>query len=380
MRFTKIKLPFKLKKSVLALGAQGKNTTCFAKGQSAYISRLHPDLNSPKDFLQFSQTVKYFLKKQPQAVVCDLHPEYQSSKYMSCSQYIQHHHAHIASGMAENGLKNRKVIGIAFDGTGLGTDDKLWGAEFLICDYKNFIRVAHLKEIPLLGGERAILEPWRVAAAWMYLIYKEKFLSLKISFIKNLDKNKWRILKKMYKAGFNSPLTSSMGRLFDAVAVLVLEKNNADYEAELALGLERLAIGYKLPATSYNFKLLKEGDSYILDPAPMFKQVVSDLKNNEPKGKIAYKFHLTVAEMARKTCAALKNKSKINEVVLSGGVFQNKLLLRLSSDLLYKEGFQVFTHQSLPCNDSTISLGQAVIAGCAAKRLNSGRRPAPTRK
>jgi len=370
MRLAKIKLPFKLRKSVLALGPQGKNTVCFAKGSLAYLSPVRNNLSDPEDFLAFTKAAKYFLKKDPKAIAYDLHPEYQSSKFaahLSPITYhlspIQHHHAHIASCMAENGLKNKKVIGVAFDGTGLGADDALWGAEFLICDYKKFSRVAHLKEIPLLGGERAIREPWRLAAAWLYLTYKEKFLSLKINFVKNLDKDKWRILEKMYKIRLNSPLASSMGRLFDAVGALVLEKKNAADEAELAVELEKLAAGCRPEATGYDFNLLKDRDGYTLDPAPAFKQIVSDSKNNQPKSKIAYKFHLTVAEMIRKTCIALKKKSKINQVVLSGGVFQNKLLLRLSLDLLCKEGFRVFVHRILSSNDSGISLGQAVIAG-----------------
>lgn len=373
MRLVKIKLPFKLRKSVLALGPQGKNSVCFAKGSLAYLSPVHNNLSDPEDYSAFTKSVKYFLKKGPKIIAYDLHPEYQSSKFaahlspVTCHlSPIQHHHAHIASCMAENGLKNKKVIGVAFDGTGLGADDALWGAEFLICDYKNFTRVAHLKEIPLLGGERAIREPWRLAAAWLYLTYKEKFLSLKINFVKNMDKDKWRILEKMYKIRLNSPLASSMGRLFDAVGALILEKKNTASEAELAVELEKLAAGCRPEATGYRFRLVKNKHGYILDPTCMFKQIVSDLKNNEPKSKIAYQFHLTVAEMIRKTCIALKKKSKINQVVLSGGVFQNKLLLRMALDLLCKEGLRAFTHQVLSANDSGISLGQAVIAGYAS--------------
>jgi len=265
--------------------------------------------------------------------------------------------------MVENGLANQKVIGVAFDGTGLGVDNRLLGAEFLVCDYKSFTRLAHLKEIPLLGGERAILEPWRVAAAWLYLTYKDKFLSLKINFVKNLDKQKWRILEKIYKISLNSPLASSMGRLFDAAGALVLEKKNTVYEAELAITLEKLALSSRPQASGYGFKITKTSDQYIIDPAPMFKQIVSDLKGKAPKREIAYRFHLTVAEMVRKTCLALKKETGIKRIVLSGGVFQNKLLLRLILDLLCKEGFRIFIHRILSPDDSGISLGQAVIAG-----------------
>ena len=249
MKFQKIKLPFRLKAPILALGSQAKNTVCFAKGNLAFVSPVHPDLNNPADFLYFKKTVKYFLKKKPKIIACDLHPEYQSVKYAhelsSINRrlsVIQHHHAHIASCMVENGLKNQKVIGVAFDGTGLGPDNALWGAEFLVCDYKSFQRKGHLKEIPLLGQERAIQEPWRVAAAWLYSVYGDRFLNSGINFVKGIDRNKWEVLKKMYLSGFNSPLASSMGRLFDAVASLVLEKQKAGFEAELAVALEKAVV------------------------------------------------------------------------------------------------------------------------------------------
>jgi hydrogenase maturation protein HypF len=330
---------------------------------------VHPDLNNPEDFLNFIETAEYFLKKNPKTIAYDLHPEYQSTKYahqLSAMSYellaIQHHHAHIASCMAENGLRNQRVIGVAFDGTGLGPDSVLWGAEFLLCDYKNFKRKAKLKEVPLLGQEKAIQEPWRTASAWLYSVYKDRFLNLGIDFVRGIDKNKWRILKNMYLANFNSPLASSMGRLFDAVASLVLERHKADFEAELAVAIEKLAMSYELRATSYNFKIIKNKAEYIIDPAAMFKQIVSDLKAKEPREKIAYRFHLTVAEMIRKISLVLRSKTKINKVVLSGGVFQNKLLLSLSLNLLCKEGFKVFTHRGLSSNDTSISLGQAVVA------------------
>jgi hydrogenase maturation protein HypF len=261
--------------------------------------------------------------------------------------------------MVENGLKNQKVMGVAFDGTGWGSDNTLWGAEFLLCDYKNFKRKAHLKNIPLLGGERAILEPMRLAMAWLYLAYKDKFLNLDIT---GRDKNKWRVLKNMYLSGFNSPLASSMGRLFDAVASLVLGKYKVNFEAGLAIALERKAQPCMPREAGYRFQIHKEEGIFIINPLEMFRQILLDLKGKEPKEKIAYRFHLTVAAMIRRMCLILRKETAINKVVLSGGVFQNNLLLRLSAGLLYKEDFNVLTHKKLSCNDSGISLGQAVIA------------------
>jgi len=367
MELKKIILPFKLGKPVLALGSHTKNTVCFARGNLAYVSCLHQDLSEPGEFLRFKKTVEYLLKRKPKIIACDLHPEYQSTKYaqrLRDAGYelrpVQHHHAHIASCMLERGLKNQKVIGVAFDGTGLGTDNTIWGSEFLVSDYKNFKRMAHLREIPLLGAERAILQPWRLAAAWLYLAFKENFLNEKI--VKGMNKKKWRVLKKMYLSGFNSPLSSSMGRLFDAVASLVLKKYKVNFEAELALELERLALSQSLAKTSYRFKIIKKDREYVLDPSLMFKEIVADLKDGPTKEEIASRFHLTVAQMIKKTCVILRKENKINKVVLSGGVFQNNILLCLSRDLLYQEGFNVLMPRELSCNDSAISLGQAVVA------------------
>ncbi len=366
MKLKKIKLPFKIKEPILGLGPQAKNSVSFGEGNFAYVSPLHPDITNLADFLSFEKAVKYFLKKGPKIIAYDLHPEYQSTKYaLSLSGTyrlvaVQHHHAHIASCMAENNLRNEKVIGVAFDGTGLGRDNNFWGAEFFVCNYGDFKRASHLKEIPLLGGERAILEPARVLAAWLYLIYKDKFLNLAL--VKKINKKEWQVLKNMYLSKFNSPLASSMGRLFDAVASLVLGKGEANFEAELAIELEKGAKRYTPGAVPYEFKIIKDRNEYIIDPAPLFKRVILDLQAKESKEKIACRFHATVAEMIRKVCLILRQENKINKVVLSGGVFQNNLLLCRALDLLYKEDFKVFTHKGLSCNDSGVSLGQVAVA------------------
>ncbi len=373
-KIKRIELPFKIKRPVLALGSQTQNTVCFACGTTAYMSPVHNNLSNPADFLRFRQAVKLFLKKNPKIIAYDLHPEYQSTQYaqqLNAGRYrlyaIQHHHAHIASCLADNGLTDREVIGVAFDGTGLGNDNRIWGAEFLLCGYKGFQRKAHLKEIPLLGGEKAIEEPWRLSAAWLYQAYQDSFLDLKTDATKIIDKDKWKVLKRMHLSGFNSPLVSSMGRLFDAVGCLVLKKPKADYQAQLAVELESLASLYK-PDTSlpfYRFRVSKIKDEYIIDPVPMFKQIIADLKASRPKEKIAYSFHATVARMVERMCLIFRQKQGLECVVLSGGVFQNNLLLKLVLDLLYKGEFSVITHQKLSPDDSAISLGQAAIANFA---------------
>lgn len=366
----KITLPFSLKTPVLALGAQTKNTVCFAERNTASVSEVHRDLSDPEDFAHFERAVRAFLKKRPRSIAIDTHPEYVSTKYAHAlfdARYtlraIQHHHAHIASCMADYGLRNEAVIGVAFDGTGMGADGTLWGGEFFVCDYRTCKRQAHLKAIPLLGGERAILEPWRVALFWLDQAFGEKLWRLKIDFIKKIPRDKWQVLKQMSRAGFNAPLSSSVGRLFDAAASIVLAKPFARHEAALAIELEKTASGFRGQAEAYQFKMVKIKAGCMIDPLSLFRQLVEEVRNKVPQGEIAYRFHLTVARMIQRTCALLAKKTGIKKVAVSGGVFQNTLLLDLVSDLLYREDLQLISHRRLSCNDSGIALGEAVIAG-----------------
>lgn len=351
MRDNKIRLPFKLKKPILAFGSQNKNTICFAKDVSAYISCIHQDLSLPKERLIFEKDARRFLKRHPAILACDLHPEYVSTQFASSvnlkKTFVQHHYAHIAACMAENML-NSKVIGVAFDGTGLGTDNSIWGGEFLVCDYKNCLRIAHLKTIPLVGGEKAVLEPWRLVAAWFNFCHADR---------------KTQMLKEIYKAKINSPMASSMGRLFDAAAAVILKKNNAGFEAELAIALEKSAESAQVKKGGYSFDINYTKGAYILNPLPILRQASRDLKKSVPRQEVAWRFHVSVARMIAKTCLILRKDYKINRVVLSGGVFQNKILTNLALDLLYRHDFKVYIHKYLSCNDSCISLGQAVIAG-----------------
>jgi len=372
-----INLPFIIKQPVLALGAQLKNTLCFAWKSKAYISRIHQDLSIRQDWESFEKDARYFIKKSPRVIVYDPHPEYSSLPFIRklfstgaifCPVY--HHHAHIGSCMVENGLKGQQVIGIACDGTGAGPKNQLWGAEFLICNYSGFRRLAHLKEIPLPGGERAIFEPWRTTALWLERAFKGNLPDLKIGWTKKLDKKKWHVIRDMAEKKINSPVASSMGRLFDAAASLILSRYSAAYEAQLPIELEAQAACSRNRKNSgeYTFSIGNQNKEYVLDPGLIFQGIVKDLKAKLPKETVAYKFHLTIAKMIEKMCTILRKDTGINQVVLSGGVFQNKLLLGLSSDLLYRQGFKVFVHKKLPSNDASVSLGQAAIAGF-------GRRP-----
>lgn len=364
-----VRLPFKVKAPILALGSQTKNTVCFAKGDSADIGPVHADLAAPAGLLAFEREAGRCLKKRPKIIAYDLHPEYASTKFAAALGEagrrlfgVQHHHAHIASCMAENGLGNKKVIGVAFDGTGLGSDGTLWGAEFLVCDYKGFKRAGHLKEVPLLGGERAVLEPWRLAAAWLNDIYKDGFLKLDLEFVKGLDKGKWLALRSIYLKGFGFVAASSMGRLFDAAGAVILGKHRSGFEAELAMELEKACVERKGGSGAYDFAIMERGGAYVIDPSGVFKGIVRDLKKGHAKGDVAYSFHLSAAEMAVRMCLLLRRRHRIGRVALSGGVFQNKILTALVCGGLQKEGFEVFTHRFLSCNDSGVSLGQAAAA------------------
>ncbi|RJP29464.1 MAG: carbamoyltransferase HypF [Candidatus Omnitrophota bacterium] len=366
---TIINLPFIMKSPVLALGANSKNRICFAKGSKAYLSNMHENLDNIDDLSEFEKSAKSALSRKPKIIACDLHSGYLSSRYADeisegnlLKKPIQHHHAHIASCMAENQFKNEYVIGVAFDGTGLGVDGNIWGAEFLFCNYANFQRLIRLEYIPLLGSEKAITEPARLAYLWLYLIYKDRFLDIKINLTQALKPKKWAVFKKMYSSGFNSPKASSMGRLFDAVASIVLGKQKAEFEADLAIQLQRLAEKSSDVQAAYKFSFVKQPPLFVIDPRDIFKGVVKDTTSGLPAGYIANRFHYTIASIILEGAEKIRKIKKANKVVLSGGVFQNSLLLRMTLELLYKKGFKVYTHKALSPNDSSIALGQAVIA------------------
>mgnify|MGYP001587380591 CR=1 FL=1 len=376
--YRKIQLSFEIKKPILAMGSQTKNTLCFAKENFAYLSPLHQDLANPGDFKSFQEDVKYFLKKTPKIIAYDLHPEYQSTKYalnLYAIRYtmpagrqalyaIQHHHAHIASCLFDNNIE-KKVIGICFDGTGFGLDTHLWGAEFFIADFSKFRRIAHLEYIPLIGGRKAIEEPWRVGFAWLYKIYKDRLFKLDIDFVKRLERKKCQIFTQMLKNNLNCPLSSSMGRLFDSVSSLLGLVEISHFEAEPAIELEKkagLITNHKSPTTNYSYKINLCNDNYIIDPKPMFKDIIKDLEKKVSVNEIALKFHYTVIGMMKDACRLIRRKTRLNTVVLSGGVFQNKILSEEGRRLLEKEGFKVFRHSRFSTTDSSISLGQALIA------------------
>jgi hydrogenase maturation protein HypF len=361
-----VKLPFPVQ-DILACGGELKNTFCLTRDSYAFMSHHIGDLENLETLDSFEKGVEHFKRLfsiEPKLIAHDLHPDYLSTKYaLSFSDIskvgVQHHHAHIVSAMAENGVEG-EVIGVAFDGTGFGQDGTIWGGEFLKADLRDFRRVAHLKEVPMPGSSRAIREPWRMAMAHLLEALGDGALALNIDFMKRVDLQKWGILRRMIERKVNTPLTSSMGRLFDAVASLCSLRDEVHYEGQAAIELEMIA-GHDLEP-SYPFLMDETLDPLVIDPAPIIRGVVDDLANGVPASRISTRFHRTVADLVVQTCDRIRAHEKINRVVLSGGVFQNIFLLSLAFDGLSHSGFEVIVHHRVPANDGGISLGQAVIA------------------
>jgi len=322
----------------------------------------------------FENTIELYKKLfriEPEIIAYDLHPEYLATKYAleagaSASLKlvpVQHHHAHIASCLAENGVKD-KVIGVALDGTGYGTDGTLCGGEFLIADYKSFKRVGHFEYVPLPGGAAAIKKPYRMALSYLYTLLGEDF-SLEGLPLAGLKAAEIEVIKQQMKRKINSPLTSSAGRLFDAVSALVGVRGEIDYEAQAAIELEMLAPDKIDKAGAYPFSIDGEGGVRVVKLRGLLLGVVEDIRNKVPAPEISLKFHYTMAEIVAGMCKLIAKESSIKRVGLSGGVFQNRLLLKLAAASLKREGFEVLTHRLVPANDGGISLGQAVVANFA---------------
>jgi hydrogenase maturation protein HypF len=280
---------------------------------------------------------------------------------------VQHHHAHIASVLAEYGLTG-PVIGVAADGTGYGTDGAIWGCEILVADLLNFERLAHLTYVPLPGGEQAIHQPWRMAAAYLAQSYGDAFLELDIPFVRQLERSKWRVLSQMITKGINCPQTSSMGRLFDAVAALVGLRTEVQYEGQAAIELEALATTCTDRVTSYPFQL-HPGQPMELDVRSVIAAIVENIVQGAPNTTIARRFHVTVTEMLAATCYDVRKQTGLNCVALSGGVFQNQLLLEQLVARLETMEFEVYINRCVPPNDGGLSLGQLAVA---AARLDKG--------
>jgi hydrogenase maturation protein HypF len=370
-----IRLQFEAKQ-VLGCGAEEKNTFCLTKDNYAFLSQHIGDMENMETLEHFDSTISLYKRLfhiEPEIVAHDLHPDYLATKYaqeLGASGMklipVQHHHAHIASCLADNGLEP-PVIGVAFDGTGMGADGNIWGGEFLVADYRNFRRVGHLEYLPLPGGAAAIKRPRRTAIGYILTLLGEIALNQKLSLVREADDMEIEILKRQIERRVNSPLTSSMGRLFDAISALLGIRGEIDYEGQAAVELEMAAYkeDYAHAQESYQYRIVKDEGIRIVCLMDLLSAVIEDLHQGISKGKISVKFHNTVAWMINEMCHLIADETGISKVALSGGVFQNRLLLGKTVSLLESSGFQVFTHRQVPCNDGGISLGQAVIANLA---------------
>jgi len=362
-------LPFK-SKQILACGAELKNTFCLTKDEHAFLSQHIGDMENEETLEHFENTIELYKKLfrlEPEIIAHDMHPDYLATKYalevgakagLKLAP-VQHHHAHIVSCLVDNKVEGQ-VIGVAFDGTGYGTDGNIWGGEFLLADFSSFKRVGHLEYVPLPGGEAAIRKPYRMALGYLYSLLGEDFplegLPLK------LVPAELEVIKRQVKRGLNSPLTSSAGRLFDAISALAGVRQEIDYEAQAAIELEMLAPDEVEKSESYPFAIVEEEGVRVVKLKELLSAVVRDARNQIPASVISLKFHHTMAEIIAQVCKLITKDTGIKRVALSGGVFQNRLLLKLAAAALQKEDFKVLTHHLVPCNDGGISLGQAVVA------------------
>jgi len=363
-----IPFPCELPIPLLACGAHLKNTFCLGKGQQVFLSHHIGDVENVETLLSFREGIEHFqhlFDIFPQAIAYDLHPEYLATKYALDSAIVpkigvQHHHAHIASVLAEHGLME-PVIGIAADGTGYGTDGAIWGCEILVADLLNFERVVHLAYVPLPGGEQAIHQPWRMAAVYLARTYGDAFLEQDRVFVRQIEHPKWRVLSQMIAKNLNCPQTSSLGRLFDAVAAMMGLHREILYEGQAAIALEVLATRCPDPVTSYPF-VIQQGTPATLDVVPLIDAIVKDITQGVPAERIAKCFHLSIAQMLATACAEVRQQTGLTKVALSGGVFQNQLLLEQLITLLEEMAFEVFINRLVPPNDGGLSLGQIAIA------------------
>ncbi|HTQ57425.1 MAG TPA: carbamoyltransferase HypF [Bryobacteraceae bacterium] len=348
---------------VLACGGELKNTFCLSKGRYAVLSQHIGDMENYETLVFFEETLanlKKLFRVEPRAVAHDLHPLYLSTQYAQRVPDlpkigVQHHHAHVASCMAENGLRG-KVIGVALDGTGYGADGKIWGGEFLIADYAGFERRMHFRYVPLAGGDAAVRQTWRPALAYLADTFGTTAEFPGLAPWREVAESHLRAVRGMIAHRVNTVDTSSCGRLFDAVASLVGLRQQINFEGQAAIELEMIAAAGVTDA--YPFAC----DGETLDFRPAIARIVAEVRGGTPSAVIAARFHNTAADAVVDACRRLRAAEKLNRVCLSGGTFQNMKLLARTLAGLRRLDFEVYLHAQVPPNDGGIALGQAVIA------------------
>jgi hydrogenase maturation protein HypF len=355
-------------REILACGGEMKNTLCLTKGHYAILSPHIGDLENLETMEFFRETfdhLKRFFHVSPVAVAHDLHPSYLSTRFALEESGlpplgVQHHHAHIASCMADNGLVDR-VIGVAFDGTGYGTDGKIWGGEFLVCDFAGFERRGHLRYVPLPGGDNAVRQPWRSALAYLDAAFGPDAASLALPLFAAVPRQQIAFVSQMISKRIQVIETSSCGRLFDAVASILGLRQEVTYEGQAAMELEAVASDNSIDSTVYPFEF--SGDNtFEIDLRGTIRALVGDFLRDRQPSVISPRFHRTLAAIIADSCARIRGSDGLHRVCLSGGTFQNLRLLDHCVAGLRESGFEVFIHHRVPPNDGGLSLGQAVIA------------------
>lgn len=351
---------------ILAAGAELKNTFCLTKDRYAFISHHIGDLENFETLSAFEHGVQHLeslFRVKPEYLAYDLHPNYLATRYAQQraeseglpAYGIQHHHAHAAACMVENNHPpGRPVIALSYDGTGYGSDGSIWGGEVLLANYKSFQRSYHLKPVPLAGGDAAVKDVWRIALAW--LIEAEVDLQKTLPPLQGLKNQELSIVTHQITHGVNAPLTSSMGRLFDAVSSLAGVRQKVNYEGQAAIEFEAM-VDSEIKDV-YPFEIRET----IIDPTPMIVQIVQDITAGIPIPHLSAKFHNTIALISLEVCQGVRRQTGENVVALTGGVWQNITLLNNTLKLLVSDGFTVYIHNNVPTNDGGLSLGQAVIA------------------
>jgi hydrogenase maturation protein HypF len=359
-----VRLPFAAVPT-LAVGGELKNAFCLAAGHDAFMSQHIGDMGSLETRSAFERASRQFAtlyQIDAEQLAADAHPGYHSRHWADASgrpvRHVQHHHAHVAAVMVEHGVPaGERVIGFAFDGTGYGSDGTIWGGEVLVAGYDSYVRSAHLRRVPLPGGDAVVRRPYRAALAHLW--------AAGIGWGEDLPPvgaapdTERTVLHRQLERGIGCIATSSMGRLFDAVSSLLGLRHVATYEAQAAMELEWCAASH--PGDARRYRFADGGGEF--DPGPLLAGIVDDLRSGHPLGAIAAGFHVAVAGLITEVAERLRDETRIDRVALTGGVFQNVLLLSLARRALQEQGFQVLTHRVVPPNDGGLALGQAAVAG-----------------
>jgi hydrogenase maturation protein HypF len=363
---------------IVAYGAELKTTVALTQGSRVFMSQHIGDLKNDETFAAHQTCIEHLRRLYeiaPAWVACDMHPSFRSTRFAEQQGEariirVQHHHAHMASCMAEHGLQGL-TLGVIFDGAGFGSDQTIWGGEFLLGGYDSVRRVAHLRTLPLLGGDKAVHEPWRIAFALAaQALGNDEHLCDGIPALRALDAQQLHVMSVMFRRGINSVPTSSMGRLFDGVAALLGICTQAEYEAHGPIAMEALLERDMRLAPCYAYSLDDAEGAVGIDPAPLIRALLNDVRAGTNLAQISRRFHSTIVDIVCAICLRMRQAHAVQQIVLSGGVFLNEFLLVNALLRLQALGFSAYCHRTVPTNDGGIALGQVMVAHSIISRAH----------